>query len=73
MPNLGQSDYPTLLGAYASEVNEKNALRATYSGNGAPNIPTAAAGSYYFRGDTPSVSNQRIYVATGVNVWVGIV
>lgn len=44
-----------------------------YSGSGAPNISGSAAGSYYFRTDTPSTSDQRIYVATGTNTWTGIV
>ena len=43
-----------------------------YSGSGAPNIAAAPAGSYYFRTDTPSVANQRIYVATATNTWTGI-
>jgi hypothetical protein len=48
-------------------------LGILYSGSGAPNIPAATAGSYYFRTDTPATANQRIYVATATNTWTGIV
>lgn len=44
-----------------------------YSGSGAPNIAGSVAGDYYFRTDTPSTANQRIYVATAANTWSGIV
>lgn len=50
-----------------------NAGGKQYSGSGAPNIPTSASGDYYFRTDTPTVANQRIYIATGANTWTGIV
>lgn len=43
-----------------------------YSGSGAPNIPGATAGSFYFRTDTPGTANQRVYVATAINTWTGI-
>ncbi len=43
-----------------------------YSGNGAPNVVGSVAGDYYFRKDTPSTANQRIYVATAANTWIGI-
>jgi len=43
-----------------------------YSGSGAPNITGSAAGDFYFRTDTPSTANQRIYVATAANTWTGI-
>ena len=43
-----------------------------WSGSGAPNITASVSGDYYFRTDTPSTSNQRIYVATGANTWTGI-
>ena len=46
---------------------------AMYGGPGAPNIPAAPAGSFYFRTDTPGTANQRIYVATATNTWTGIV
>lgn len=44
-----------------------------WSGSGAPNISASAAGDFYFRTDTPSTANQRIYVATATNTWTGIV
>ena len=40
-----------------------------YTGSGAPNVSTSTAGDYYFRTDTPTVSGQQIYKATGVNTW----
>lgn len=43
-----------------------------YWGTGAPTfIPPAKAVSFYFRRDTPTVANQRIYIYTG-SVWTGI-
>jgi len=44
-----------------------------YGGTGAPNIPNSSADAYYFRTDTPGTANQRIYIATAANTWVGIV
>jgi hypothetical protein len=42
-------------------------------GSGAPTfIPAAKAVSFYFRKDTPTVANQRIYIYTG-SAWTGIV
>ncbi len=49
------------------------------SGSGAPSKPNGVnpnAGDYYFRTDTPSTANQRLYVCTtggGAPVWAGIV
>jgi hypothetical protein len=43
-----------------------------WSGSGAPNIAASAAGDVYFRTDTPSTANQRVYVATATNTWTGI-
>jgi hypothetical protein len=43
-----------------------------YSGSGTPNIINAAAGSFYFRTDTPGVSGQQLYIATAANTWTGI-
>lgn len=45
------------------------------SGSGAPTI-AGTAGDFYFRTDTPSTANQRIYVCTATGnpgTWVGIV
>lgn len=44
-----------------------------WSGSGAPSIAASVAGDIYFRTDTPSTANQRIYVATAANTWTGIV
>jgi|SRR5579859_536826 len=43
------------------------------SGSGAPGSGIGSQGDYYFRTDTPSIANQRIYVKTGSSTWVGIV
>ena len=43
-----------------------------YSGKGAPTfIPPNKQVVYYWRTDTPSTVNQRLYVYTG-SAWVGI-
>lgn len=41
-------------------------------GTGAPAGALGSNGDFYFRGDTPGVANQRIYVKSA-GVWVGIV
>lgn len=41
-------------------------------GVGVPAPAFGLDGDYYFRGDTPGVANQRIYVKSG-GAWVGIV
>jgi hypothetical protein len=48
-----------------------------YSGTGAPAIAGTSGHDYFFRTDTPTVSNQRLYVCTttgvaGAAVWTGI-
>jgi hypothetical protein len=43
-----------------------------WSGSGAPSITASAAGDFYFRTDTPTTANQRLYIATAVNTWTGI-
>lgn len=42
------------------------------SGSGAP-IASGTAGDYYFRTDTPSTANQRIYVCTGGTAWLALI
>ncbi len=44
-----------------------------WSGSGAPDVADSVAGDFYFRTDTPTTANQRIYVATAANTWTGIV
>jgi len=44
-----------------------------FSGSGAPNVSSAAAGDTYIRTDTPTTINQRIYIATASNTWIGII
>jgi hypothetical protein len=42
-----------------------------FSGSGVPASSLGANGDYYFRTDTPSVANQRIYVKSA-GAWLGI-
>ncbi len=44
-----------------------------YSGSGAPGTGLGGIGDYYFRSDTPSTANQRLYAKTGASTWTGIV
>jgi hypothetical protein len=43
-----------------------------FSGSGAPDIASSPAGSVYFRTDTPSTMNQKIYLATATNTWSSV-
>jgi hypothetical protein len=44
-----------------------------FSGTGIPGtVSGSAAGDIFIRTDTPTVANQRIYVATAANTWTGI-
>ena len=54
-----------------------NGAGTVHSGTGAPTI-AGTAGDLFFRTDTPTVTDQRIYVCTvtggaGAATWVGIV
>lgn len=42
-----------------------------YSGSGAPTL-SAVSGDCYLRTDTPTTTNQRLYVCTGTTNWTGI-
>lgn len=44
-----------------------------YSGSGAPATGLGAVGDGYWRTDTPSTANQRLYIKTGSSTWTGIV
>jgi hypothetical protein len=44
-----------------------------WGGSGAPATALGAIGDYYFRSDTPSTANQRLYVKTGASTWTGII
>ena len=46
-----------------------------FSGTGAPAGALAGSniGDVYFRQDTPSTANQRIYIKTGTAAWTGVV
>lgn len=50
-----------------------NNVRAStlWSGNGVPSSSLGSNGDFYFRSDTPSASNQRLYVKAS-NSWTGI-
>jgi len=56
-----------------SPGNGTTAGPAHWGGTGAPATGLGAVGDYYFRSDTPSTANQRIYVKTAAAVWTGIV
>ena len=57
-----------------SPGNGTTALGGTiWSGTGAPSIAASVAGDIYFRTDTPSTANQRVYIATAANTWTGVV
>lgn len=43
-----------------------------FAGTGVPNNANGVNGDYYFRGDTPGVANQRVYIKSA-GAWVGIV
>jgi hypothetical protein len=63
-------------GVFKGSVQINNASTCS-SGTGAPTI-AGTAGDFFFRTDTPSTANQRIYVCTvtgaaGAATWVGIV
>lgn len=59
------------------QINAPNALGAMLqSGSGVPTVGPPVGG-FYLRTDTPSTSNQRIYICTvagaaGLATWVGI-
>src|SRR6266704_920203 len=67
---LGYSDnYTTqtiVLNTNNGSIRLNNAS-SMYSGSGAPGTGLGAIGDYYFRSDTPSTANQRIYVKTGAS------
>ena len=44
-----------------------------WGGSGAPPTSLGGVGDYYFRSDTPSTANQRIYIKTASATWTGIV
>ena len=44
-----------------------------WGGSGAPPTSLGGVGDYYFRSDTPSTANQRLYVKTASATWTGIV
>jgi Pectate lyase superfamily protein len=58
--------------AMANGGLQLNGASTTYSGSGAPSGTLGANGDYYFRSDTPSITNQRIYVKAA-GTWTGIV
>jgi hypothetical protein len=65
---------------FSGSVNVGNGLQFSnhgvqaatlWSGNSAPSNSLGSNGNFYFRTDTPSTSNQRLYVKVS-NSWVGI-
>ena len=79
-PLLGATDIRN--GAFNGPPNFSHSLTLSTaatlsSGTGAPTI-AGTAGDFFFRTDTPTVADQRIYVCTvtggaGAATWVGIV
>ena len=68
----GSARLPQIVADIALDVSNRD--QAQKYGAGAPAASLATAvGQYYFRTDTPTITNQRIYVATAIGVWVGIV
>lgn len=57
---------------YPDYWNIANSTGRLFQGSGAPSI-SGTAGDYYFRTDTPSTSNQRIYVCTGTTNWTALI
>jgi hypothetical protein len=53
-------------------INTQGNGARLFAGVGAPNLVQSVAGDFYFRQDTPSTANQRLYVAIGANTWTGI-
>lgn len=72
---------PTTLAGYGvATTGTGNAVQQTSptiisplitGGTGAPAGGLGANGDFYFRGDTPAVANQRIYVKSA-GAWIGI-
>jgi hypothetical protein len=69
---IGSVGAPPLASMGATSVKLGGAS-SLFSGTGAPATGLGAVGDYYFRTDTPSTANQRIYVKTAAAVWTGIV
>jgi Pectate lyase superfamily protein len=49
-----------------------NSSVTQYAGSGVPSNSMGVAGDYYFRSDTPTTPNQRIYINVA-GVWAGLV
>lgn len=60
------------LNALSVEVNNVPLLSGLYHGSGVPASTLGNNGEYYFRSDTPTTANQRIYVKVA-GAWTGIV
>jgi parallel beta-helix repeat protein len=58
--------------SYVEPGNGSTAGGHLWSGSGVPNIAASVAGDFYFRTDTPSTANQRIYIATAANTWTAL-
>lgn len=74
-------DSPSWMRGLRLQDMSGNTRTTIMSGSGAPSNPSGVsagptAGDLYFRTDTPSTANQRIYICTvggGTPTWVGIV
>jgi hypothetical protein len=70
-----QTNYPQ---QWAAQIYPPSAATGTYqsafgiwAGTGAPSNTYGVSGEFYFRGDTYSTANQRVYIKQG-GTWVGI-
>ena len=88
--NIANDGFITVLGVQSSEYKGQGNIPAPFhfglildkastfnSGTGAPTI-AGTAGDFFFRTDTPTTADQRIYICTvtgaaGAATWVGIV
>lgn len=69
--NGSTSPYPLALGGVNSSGQYVQGPNAVWGGVGVPPSTLGMVGDYYYRTDTPSVANQRIYVYQSGG-WTGI-
>lgn len=65
------SPYPLPLGNINSSSQYVQGPNAIWGGSGVPPAALGIVGDYYFRTDTPTTANQRLYVLESTG-WVGI-
>jgi hypothetical protein len=55
----------------AQDSGAYQTVSAMYAGTGVPSNANGANGDFYFRGDTPGVANQRLYIKSA-GAWVAL-